>query len=257
MAVIKNEFPFLEYSTTREGIITPSCKELKLPPLCLLTFFGEVMNSFVDAENGVLAGIYRSSMGNSNCFNVSYGGTQICMIQAVVGSAIATMTDWLYAKGVETIICCGGCGVLVDIPVGEVIIPVRALRDEGASYKYLAPSRFIGLDARPVTAIKSVLEKHGVSYIEATTWTTDGLYRETRDMVEYRVSEGCITVEMECAAMAAVARYRNKEFGQLLYSGDILVKEYDKRNWSENRTAREMLFFLSLEALISLGGKSD
>lgn len=38
--------------------------------------------------------------------------------------------------------------VLEDIPAGDVILPVRALRDEGASYHYLPPARFIELDGR-------------------------------------------------------------------------------------------------------------
>ena len=62
-------------------------------------------------------------------------------------------------------------------------------------------------------------------------------------------------VEMECAAMAAVARFRGKMFGQLLYSGDILTgtaDDYDDRDWNHNASAREKLFALALEALLML-----
>ena len=38
------------------------------------------------------------------------------------------------------------------------------------------------------------------------TWTTDGFYRETAEKVAYRKEEGCAVVEMECSALAAVAR---------------------------------------------------
>ena len=51
--------------------------------------------------------------------------------------------------------------------------------------------------------------------------------------------------------MAAIAQFRGKTFGQLLYSGDILTDgdEYDDRSWSCNFSAREKLFYLALEAL--------
>ena len=71
-------------------------------------------------------------------------------------------------------------------------------------------------------------------------------------MVEHRIKQGCQAVEMECSAMAAIAQYRGKVFGQLLYSGDILVgnEEYDDRCWNENLSARERIFRVTLEALL-------
>ena len=37
------------------------------------------------------------------------------------------------------------------------------------------------------------------------TWTTDGFYRKTKEMVMYRKEEGCKVVEMECSALTASA----------------------------------------------------
>lgn len=74
-------------------------------------------------------------------------------------------------------------------------------------------------------------------------------------MVAYRKEEGCRAVEMECATMAAIAQFRGKVFGQLLYSGDILIggaEDYDDRGWNNNVSARERLFALALEALCKL-----
>ena len=66
-----------------------------------------------------------------------------------------------------------------------------------------------------------------------------------------------MVVEMECATMAAIAQFRGKVFGQLLYSGDILVgnEEYDDRDWYNNLSARERLFYAALEAVCVLGKK--
>ena len=67
-------------------------------------------------------------------------------------------------------------------------------------------------------------------------------------MVRYRGAEGCTTVEMECAALAACARKRGASFGQILYTADSLaniyahderdslanVLKHDERDWGKN-----------------------
>jgi len=62
-----------------------------------------------------------------------------------------------------------------------------------------------------------------VKYEHVKTWTTDGLYRETKEMVNYRKAEGCTVVEMECAALAACARFRGAVLGQIFFTQDSLA----------------------------------
>jgi len=156
------------------------------------------------------------------------------MAQAPVGSAAAAQfLDWLIGYGVKQIISTGTCGVLVDMPENVFLIPTRALRDEGASYHYVAPSRYIEVNRRALTAIETVLRQASIPYQEVMTWSTDGFYRETPDKVAYRIEEGCSVVEMECAALAAVAKLRGAIWGLLLFTADSLVDidNYDQRNW--------------------------
>ncbi|MDD4113817.1 MAG: nucleoside phosphorylase [Herbinix sp.] len=251
MAVVKNAYPILEYDIEKDGVIKPNrAGNNNLPSVCVMTFFGEVLEKYVNENKAIEINHYGSEMRKFPIYEVDYEGSKICIIQAVVGSAsIAMMTDFLIGYGVKIIITCGGCGVLNEIPVGNVIIPNVALRDEGASYHYLPPSRDIILDTDIVNIIKLVLSDYSVPYIECKTWTTDAFYRETPDMITYRKEEGCEVVEMECATIAAIARFRGVKFGQLLYSGDILTnfENYDERAWTHNLPAREKLFFLSLQ----------
>ena len=48
-----------------------------------------------------------------------------------------------------------------------------------------------------------------------------------------RKAEGCIAVEMECAALAACARFRGALFGQILFTADSLAdpEAHDAREW--------------------------
>ena len=182
--IMEHEFPILEYSTQKDAVINPKNSGDPFPRLCLVVFFQDVLDSFVKEYGGEIIGNYVSEMRRFPAYRLTYKETEICVVQAVVGSgSIAMMTDWLYGRGAEVVLCCGSCGVLAEIPAGDVIIPVRALRDEGASYKYLPPSRYVELDKRPIEVFRQVLKEKGIPYVECTTWSTDGFYRETKDMV--------------------------------------------------------------------------
>ena len=257
MPIYKNEYPILEYDTEKIGVIKPDrAGRAKIPERCLMTFFAEVLDDFVEKYNAEEINYFGSEFPRRRpIYKAEYKGTEIALINAAVGSAsAAAVTDFLVGHGMTKLIVCGGCGVLTDIPAGDVILPVSALRDEGASYHYLPPSREITLDKSVISMIKETLGEFNTPYIEVKTWTTDAFYRETPDMITYRKEEGCQVVEMECAAIAAVAQFRDIKFGQLLYSGDILTdyKNYDERGWTKNITAREKLFYMSLESLIKI-----
>jgi uridine phosphorylase len=127
--------------------------------------------------------------------------------------------------GGRAFIAAGGAGVLVPgLVMGHVIVPTAAIRDEGTSYHYLSASREVAPTTDALEAIVATLDAHGVPHVTGKTWTTDGIYRETRDKVRRRVAEGCLTVEMEAAAFfaVAVAQFRGVSFGQMLYAGDDL-----------------------------------
>ena len=122
---------------------------------------------------------------------------------------------------------------MVNMKENVFLIPTRALRDEGASYHYVAPSRYIDMNKQALEAIEKTLKQKKIPYEEVMTWSTDGFYRETPDKVAYRIEEGCSVVEMECASLAAVAQLRGAIWGMLLFTADSLadLENYDQRDW--------------------------
>ena len=73
-------------------------------------------------------------------------------------------------------------------------------------------------------------DEWGVPYVRGGTWTTDGLYRETRANMEKRRAEGCLAVEMEVSAIQAVCDYHGMELYNFLLCGDLLdAPEWDER----------------------------
>jgi purine-nucleoside phosphorylase len=98
-----------------------------------------------------------------------------------------------------------------------------------------------------IRIIEEDFKENQIDYIKAKTWTTDSFYRETRDKATLRVSEGCVTVEMEAAAFFAVSKFRDVRLGQILYGGDDLSGvEWDGRSWNSRTESRENLVELSL-----------
>jgi len=164
------------------------------------------------------------------------------------------MFEEVIALGARKFIACGGAGVLdKEVAVGHIIIPNCAIRDEGTSYHYLEPSREVYVNKVGIEAIERVLERHNCKYIVAKTWTTDAFFRETVGKVNQRKSEGCLTVETECSAFCAVAKFRGVTFAQILYGGDLVdCDEWDPRDWNDRTEIREKILWFAIESCLEL-----
>ena len=140
-----------------------------------------------------------------------------------------------------------------EIATGHPVILTSAVRDEGTSYHYLPPSRTIAAEPSVINRLEEVLKKQRIAYQVGLNWTTDAPYRETRQRIGRRKAEGCLTVDMEFASILAVARFRRVLFGQYLLAGDdVSGEEWDHRGWSNQYSAHENIFWLAVEACLTL-----
>ena len=232
----KHVIPILEFDDNPQTVIMPNHEglDLQLPKKCIYAFLEEEIDRYAQEVGAECVGEFVSATKTYPIYVMDYKGEKVCLAQAPVGSApAAQFMDWLIGYGVEQIISTGTCGVLADIEENAFLVPVRALRDEGTSYHYAAPSRYMDVHVEAISAIEQVLEQLGIPYEEVMTWTTDGFYRETAEKVAYRKKEGCAVVEMECSALAAVAQLRGVVWGELLFTADSLadLDNYDSRDW--------------------------
>ncbi|MBR3997718.1 MAG: nucleoside phosphorylase [Clostridia bacterium] len=238
MAVHKHPIPILEYDDNPNAVIMPDHAQYSfcLPEVAVFAFLGNTIDRYAARMGLEVIGHFETITKIFPVYRMCTADTEICLCQAPQGAAASVQfLDWLIGYGVKKIITAGSCWALTDLPENVFLVPARALRDEGASYHYLPPERFVETDPTVRDAIETVLRERGLPYIECTTWTTDGFFRETREKVEYRKAEGCSTVEMECAGLAACARFRGAAFGQILYTADSLAhaEKYDERDWGE------------------------
>jgi uridine phosphorylase len=255
MSIIKNEIPILEFDTEKMAVLNPTHENLNLhlPKKCVFAFLGTYIDEYANKTYTKQVSHFVSATKHYPIYITKYKGEEIALCQSPVGAApSAQILDWLIGYGVREIISAGSCGALEKFPEGTFLVPSKALRDEGTSYHYAPPSRFMEISEAARKAIEETVLEHGMKYQEVVTWSTDGFYRETKEKVEYRKSEGCSVVEMECSALAACASFRGATWGMILYTADSLadVEKYDERNWGGN--AYEYALTLCLDSVIKL-----
>lgn len=254
--------PILEFDPSRAAMIEPSehfCAPgrsgLDMPERAVLCFFGDVVERVARDEGARRIVDLVAEHGRHPVWELERDGRRVAFLQPGVGAPLAAaFFEEILDYGVRAAVACGGAGVLVpDLALGHPVVVSGALRDEGTSYHYLPASRIVDADPEVVAELEAVLREAGVPYEVGRTWTTDAIYRETLARVASRRAEGCITVEMEAAALLAVARWRGARFGQLLYAADALHGEaWDHRDWMAAGDARELLFRLAVSAVLAL-----
>lgn len=251
--------PLLEFDNDPEALIEPSriIRPIEIPERCVLPIYHTVISKLAAQDRLTHVTDIQSAMGPLPVYRMNHGEKPITVAHpGLTAPFVAAVMEELIAMGCRTFVACGSAGVLDSaLHRGVVVVPSSAVRDEGTSYHYIPPSREIAADPKVVETIAATLRRHGVAFHVGKTWTTDGLYRETRPRIARRKGEGCLTVEMECAAFLAVARFRGVTFGQLLATGDdVSGEEWDRRGYGsgEHVEFTERLFWLAVEACLAL-----
>lgn len=247
--------PLFEFDPSPDAVINPSIYRARLgfPRRAVVCWFGDVVR---ERTIGIepIAQIRFENGPNPICV-IEHRGEQVALVNPGVGAPLAVGSlEIVVALGATSIVGCGGAGIVRSgFDVGHVIVPTGAIRDEGTSYHYAPREATVAPHPRALAAIDDVLVEAGIPHDHGLTWTTDGLFRETRDKVARRREQGCITVEMEAASMFAAAAFRGVTYGQLLYAGDdVSADEWDHRHWIKQTTARSRLLDLALDAVVRL-----
>ena len=246
-------YPILEYDPAPAAMIEPGrvYAERDAPEAAVLCFFPEVIEQIREAGAREWVSM-RYEAGRLVLYEIEHRGRRLAVVHPGMGSPLAAaILEITIAHGCRRFVACGGAGALVpELALGHVVVPASAVRDEGTSYHYLPGGREVDADPAGVRAAESALSEQRVPYVVGKTWTTDGLFRETPDRVARRRREGCLVVEMEAAALFAVARFRGVRLACLLYAGDSLAGDrWDHRAWTKH-VGRQTLFWLAADAAL-------
>lgn len=229
-----------EFDRAKEAVFNPADIVRKLdgcPKTVITCFADDLVEYGAGKYGGKTVGYYRCTNGALPLYCLDGRAGGLGLIMSLVGApAVVSQYEELFAMGVEKILVFGTCGVLdKGLADCSVIVPDRAVRDEGTSYHYAEPGDEIAVNVSSLDRMTRFFSQTGIRYRVGKVWTTDGIYRETRDKVARRKAEGCICVEMECAAIAALARFRNRSVSQFFYSADNL----DNDVWEIRSLANE------------------
>jgi uridine phosphorylase len=254
---VKREYPILEFDCNPKAKIEPLnvVAKIDVPAYCVITFFGDVIADMLQSGKLRQIATFYTATVHLPIYETEYHGRKIGLVQGFLGAAgTAAQLEELIAMGFSRFIVCGAAGVLQKgIQVGHLVVPSSAVRDEGVSYHYVAPSREVACNQHAIHTIETHLRTKGIPYILAKTWTTDAFYRETEEKLALRVSEGCVTVEMEAAAFFAVSQFRNVILGQVLFGGDDLSGvTWDSRSWQSREEIRKNLVEISFDICAQL-----
>lgn len=256
MELTRAQWPILEHDPDPQALINPRPRRGRKPaPECIvLCFFLEVIEELCGQDRAEEVTAFEWEHGTHRLFALETGLGTVGVLHPGVGAPMAAgMLEAAIASGGRYFVACGGAGAVIPgLALGHVVVPSSALRDEGTSYHYLPPSRDVELDTLAVEVLAGVMAQRDIPHQVGRTWTTDAPYRETAARIRRRRDEGCLTVEMEAAALAAVARFRGVSFGQLLYAGDDVSGEaWDHRDWNTHSSRRD-LFWLAAEGVVAL-----
>lgn len=201
--------------------------------------FNRMLAALPDAEQIALL---KCASQQFPVYRATVDGVPVALYLSQVGAAgCVGQLEEIFAMGVETLVLFGTCGVL-DRSIDDcaVILPTSALRDEGTSYHYAPPSDEIRVNVAHRELFTSLMEELRLRYVSGKCWTTDAIYRETRAKMLRRKEQGCICVDMECAACAAVAQFRGRNVLQFFYAADNLdAEEWDERSLSNTAMVEE------------------
>ena len=200
-------------------------------PYVLLTNFGNYLEVFSRLVNAPIVGQDRP-MPNAT-------GDGITMINVGMGSAnAATVMDLLSAVTPKAVLFLGKCGGLKrKNQIGDLVLPIAAIRGEGTSNDYLLPE----VPALPAfslqRAISTIIRDLACDYWTGTVYTTNRRVWEHDDEFKaYLRKTRSMAIDMETATIFAAGFANSIPTGALLLVSDQpMVPEGVKTETSDRK----------------------
>lgn len=131
-------------------------------------------------------------------------GTKIAVAVSQGSSMAVDLAERYVSSGVKHIVRIGTTGSLVDkLNLGEVVVPYAAIKDEGTSKFYIHQNAPAIADIEFSQLISSQIRKKGRVVHQGISWSTDGRWKETDQMVKDYTASGAIAGDMESSALFA------------------------------------------------------
>jgi uridine phosphorylase len=162
--------------------------------------------------------------------NAEYDGVPLTVCSTGVGSPSAAIAlEELAAVGVETVIRPGTTGALQSgIEIGDMVVATAAAKEEGTTKRYERVEYPAAPDFDVVCALVDAAEAADETVHVGPIVTDDAFYAETDDYVADWEAAGLLAVEMEAAALFALARRKGLRAGAVCTVDGNLVEGTQK-----------------------------
>ena len=203
----------------------------------LLTNFGNYVHMFAKWNKVKVIGLdkpYQCATANG-----------ITIINFGMGSAsAATVMDLLSAIAPKAVLFLGKCGGLKrKNKLGDLILPIAAIRGEGTSNDYFPPE----VPALPSfaleKAISTTIRDHGVDYWTGTVYTTNRrVWEHDNEFKNYLRKVRAMGIDMETATIFSVGFFNHIPTGALLLVSDQpMVPEGVKTSVSDKKVTEKFV----------------
>ena len=239
MKELNEEIPLFMSKPTDKALFNPEHyfahkgveKELLKSDLAVIVFNHDL---FKKIEDDVGQELTTHKNGTPNYDYVIWNGKKVTFIKSGIGGPAAVgIFEELIALGIKRFVFMGYAGSLQDITPGTIMFPNKAIRDEGTSYHYLEPGKYVEPKGEITNKLIELAKIKKIVFEVGTTWTTDGVYRETIKKVRTFRKEGVLSVEMEAASLFAVANFRGVDIAGIFWVSDKLQEEWEPHFTSE------------------------
>ena len=163
----------------------------------------------------------------------------ITIINFGMGSAMAaTVMDLLSAIMPKAVLFLGKCGGLKrKTELGDLILPIAAIRGDGTSNEYMLPEVPALPSFRLQRAVSSMIKKHELDYWTGTVYTTNRrVWEHDEKFKDYLREIRAMAIDMETATIFSVGFVNSIPHGALLLVSDnpmipegVKTTESDKR----------------------------
>ena len=197
---------FVASALLREARRQKGIAAADVPSVCILDPDGDIVRGLKATGRAHVAPEWPCY--HTELFRFPLAGKEVGIIGCAVGAPFAVLVaEELFACGCRLLISLTSAGQIA--PEGNppyFVVIDRALRDEGTSYHYAAPSEYSAADPHLVAQAGAALKSAGMTVLTGASWTTDAPFRETEAAIAAAREKGILAVEMEAAALYAFAR---------------------------------------------------
>jgi len=154
-----------------------------VPALCILDPDGDIVRRLRQTGQA-------QPFPNWPCYHTvldtfTLAGQTVGIVGCAVGAPFAVLiAEELFASGCQVLVSITSAGQITPAgPAPYFVIIDRALRDEGTSYHYAAPSEYSHADPGLVAMALAAFKRTGLPVTVGASWTTDAPFRETAEAI--------------------------------------------------------------------------